>query len=999
LTLNPGQMLSHYRLMEKLGEGGMGVVFKALDTRLNRQVAIKVLPASLTSDPERRLRFQREAQTIAVLSHPNIAVLYEVGREADVDFLVMEYLKGKTLREVIGDHPIAARQWLQIGLAIAEGLAHAHRHGVIHRDLKPDNVILTDERQVKLLDFGLAKLVAPESDDDASGSDVHTRLETISRELTRAGKVFGTVAYMSPEQARGEPLDHRSDLFSFGIVLYQMAGGRLPFRGRSEIETLHSIIAEEPSPLSQLTGDLPSEGDRIVRKAMEKEPERRYQDAADLATDLKNLQRDMDSGKVSIPSGPVVLPKPGASGPSRLRLPKLGVLLGGLAGVAILGIAAFLYFRTPKAVPVPPAPQAAENTLAILYFENVADPADHGRFGQMVPSLLITDLSESRSVKVVSRQRLFDILRSLGKEDLKVIDSKVATEIARKANVKWMLTGQILQEQPRIVVTADISDSETGEVQASQRVTGDPGDDVFAVVDKLGAEVRKDLAGSGGGKDIDRPVADVTTHSTEAYRYYLEGMDQAQRNYASEARQSFNKAVELDPTLAMAHFRLSLLGPTPAEAREHLAKAVQNIDRVSDREKPYIRSAQAFQDNKPAEGVRELEKLIEQYPDEKDALLNLGNRYLGMLHNPEKAITTFNRIIEIDPLHKQAYNSLAYAYDDAGNFAKALWAINQYISLVPEEANPYDSRADLYAHNGKLDEAIDSYRKAIEKKHDFDSAWRKLGGLYLLKGQYAEAEKCFRELAASDEKLFRSQGRLSLAKIPLYQGKFTQALKVLEEGIASDRFEGFPALQKKNIEARIYRESDKPKALAQMQANLQEFQKLNPTGVLPLGGLACTFARNGEFDKAKRTAADFKAELEKKAPDQMASYEPVLGCIEREQGNYEAAVEHWEKAAQSLHTWDSHFELARTYLLAGRLGESLTEFERVASDYSELRSVNTIDAVKLYYFLGQVYEKSGSRAKAIENYRQFLDIWKNADPGIVEVEDAKQRLAHLQAGS
>ncbi|MCI0655612.1 MAG: tetratricopeptide repeat protein [Acidobacteria bacterium] len=689
--------------------------------------------------------------------------------------------------------------------------------------------------------------------------------------------------------------------------------------------------------------------------------------------------------------------------PSRMRLPRAGVLFGAIAGVAVLGISAFLYFRASRGVPESPVAAAAGNSLAVLYFENVADPEDGERFGQMVPSLLITDLSESHNLKVVSRQRLFDILRLLGKEDLKVIDGKVATEVARKANVKWMLTGQILQVRPRIVLTADISDSQTGEVRASQRVSGEAGEDVFAVVDKLGVEVRKDLTGSGGGKDVDRPVAEVTTHSTEAYRYYLEGLDQMNRAYLPEARQSFTRAVELDPTLAMAHFRLTYLSANPAEGRQHLAKAVQYIDKVGDREKPYIRVAQAFQDNKPAEGVRELERLIEQYPDEKDALEILGFLYRGQFHDPEKAIKVFNRIIEIDPQHKQAYNLLAYAYDDVGNFAKALWAINQYIGLVPEEANPYDSRADLYAHNGKLDEAIDSYRKAIEKKRDFGPSRRKLGGLYLLKRQYAEAEKCFRELATSDYKEIRSQGRVLLARIPLYQGKFTDALKVLEDGIASDRmeaFEGWPALEKKREKARIYRESGKPRALAQSKLNLEEFRKLNPTGALfPLGGLACAFARNGEFDKARRTAAEFKVELEKKDPAQMAAYESTLACIELEKGNHEAAVAHFQKAAEDLKGWDIRFELARAYLLAGRLGESLTEFERLESDYSEERAENPIDAAKIYYFLGQAYEKSGSRAKAMENYRQFLDIWKEADPGIVEVEDARQRLARLQTGS
>ncbi|MEE9231559.1 MAG: serine/threonine-protein kinase, partial [Acidobacteriota bacterium] len=298
-----GQTLGHYRILERLGQGGMGVVYKALDTKLNRHVAIKVLPQELTADPERRLRFQREAQTAAALNHPNIATIHEVGEHEDSQYIVMEFLEGRTLREVIGHRPMPLKEWLRVALPIAEGLAHAHARHVIHRDLKPDNVMIGGEHQVKILDFGLAKLREPEATPTGTGNDIHSRLETISGELSRAGKVFGTVAYMSPEQARGEKTDHRSDLFSFGIVLYQMATGRLPFKGKSDVETLHAVIAQEPTPPSQITEATPQEVERVIRKAMEKETERRYQDAADLAADLRNLQRDLDSGRVSISSG------------------------------------------------------------------------------------------------------------------------------------------------------------------------------------------------------------------------------------------------------------------------------------------------------------------------------------------------------------------------------------------------------------------------------------------------------------------------------------------------------------------------------------------------------------------------------------------------------------------------------------------------------------------------------------------------------------------------
>ena len=298
-----GETLAHFKITAKLGEGGMGEVYLAEDTKLGREVAIKVLPTALTADPERRLRFEREAQAAAALDHPNIAVIHEVGEADGHPFLVMQLVKGQTLRQILDNRRLSLKEWLQVATAVSDGLAHAHKNGIVHRDLKPENVMLTEEGQVKLLDFGLAKLLEPTPTAAGGTSDLDSKLQTISRELTMAGKVLGTVAYMSPEQARGETVDHRSDLFSFGVILYEMAGGQRPFQGDTEIESLHATLKSEAQPLSDVAGDIPAEAERVVRKALEKERERRYQDAADLATDLRNLERDLDSGTASIVSG------------------------------------------------------------------------------------------------------------------------------------------------------------------------------------------------------------------------------------------------------------------------------------------------------------------------------------------------------------------------------------------------------------------------------------------------------------------------------------------------------------------------------------------------------------------------------------------------------------------------------------------------------------------------------------------------------------------------
>ena len=429
----------------------MGEVYRAEDTKLGREVAIKVLPAALTADPERRLRFEREAQAAAALDHPNIAVIHEVGEADGHPFLVMQLVKGQTLRQVLADRRLSLKEWLQIGTAVSDGLAHAHKNGIIHRDLKPENVMLTDEGQVKLLDFGLAKLLEPTPSASAGTSDLDSKLQTISRELTMAGKVLGTVAYMSPEQARGETVDHRSDLFSLGVILYEMAGGQRPFQGDTEIESLHATLKSDAQPLSEISGEIPAEADRVVRKALEKERDRRYQDAADLATDLRNFERDLDSGTAPIVSGRAAVTKAPAS--RRWMIPALAIL-----GLAIVVAMVWLMTRAPSEDPIGVAEEEL-GTVAVVGFENLADPGDTEQLGRMLMGLVTTDLAESGAVPVVSVPQILSALRKVGGAG-DTFDPALASEAAEIAEASTMLVGQIGKAGTKLILTADLIDVE-----------------------------------------------------------------------------------------------------------------------------------------------------------------------------------------------------------------------------------------------------------------------------------------------------------------------------------------------------------------------------------------------------------------------------------------------------------------------------------------------------------------------------------------------------------
>ena len=967
--------ISHYRILEKLGEGGMGVVYKAQDTKLDRVVAIKFLPPHLTSDPVEKKRFIQEAKAASALNHPNITTVHEIDEFEGQMFIVMEYCEGQTLKRLVEKETLSVKKVLDIGVQTCEGLTMAHEKGIVHRDIKSDNIMLTYRGQVKIMDFGLAKL-------KGDGG------------RTRTSSTLGTAAYMSPEQAQGERADQRTDIFSFGVVLYELLTGHLPFGGEHPAAILYSIINEEPQPVARFNNQVSAKLEDMVFKALTKEKEERYQHVDELLADLRREKKSLEYMKTTQIPREMVAPR---------RKKRLLPLIVPASIVFILALL-FLILK-PFKVEVGPEKSAVakENSLAIMYFDNMVDPEDKDRIAQMITSLLITDLSESQYVmRVVSRQRLYDIMKLLGKEDLKVIDRSVASEVARKADVKWILTGDILQIEPNIVLTSDISEAATGEILSTQRVTGEEGEDLFSVVDKLSAQIKEDLSLPGGAKEeLDRAVADVTTHSPEAYRYYLEGIDYYNKVYFTEAAKSYKKALEYDSTFAMAYFRLALLEDWE-ERKKLMAKAVEYSDKVSQKERYYIKTSAAGISGDNEHYLEGLQQMAKHYPEDKEVLQWLASYYYER-RQFEEAIRYFNQAIKIDPLFKLIYNMLAYAYDQMGDFEKSIWAINKYISIAPDEANPYDTRADLYAWNGKMEQAIRSYKKALEVKPDFYASLRKLGHMHLFKREYAKAESCYKELSSSNEKDIRSGGRTYLAILPLYQGRFQEALEVLDHGIAADKMEQVPGVFKYLMKAFIYKEKkDLGAALREAKSSVDVLTRAYPDRPVNMRDFYAYFlAESGKTKQAKEVVDGIRGEVEEKYPSLMGHYWRALGHLELTKGNAEAATTYLKKGllGQAGPVFGAQYYLAHAYLESGRLGEAVALLEGALLRYDEEKTSVPIWAVKAHYLLAVAYEKSGWSKKAMEQYEEFLEIWKDADPGIPEVEDAHERLEKLRTES
>ncbi len=993
-----GKTISHYRILEKLGEGGMGVVYRAEDTKLKRTVALKFLPPQSLGTAEERARFTQEAQAAAALNHPNICTIHEIDEADGQTFIAMEYVEGLTLRERISTGPLKLDEAIGIASQTAEALSKAHEKGVIHRDIKSGNIMVTSDGQVKIMDFGLAKL----------GGE---------SKLTKTGTTVGTIAYMSPEQARGEATDGRTDIWSLGVVLYEMLTGLLPFKRDYEQATVYSILNEEPEPVTSLRAGVPMELERIIGKALEKDAETRYQSAVEMVADLKRAKKGSDSAAaaaatgvpsasgVSVPAQPEATapPEQGTAAPS----PRTSNLGKYLIPASIVAIAVFLFLVfKPWRFELRPSQEAMaeENSLAIMYFDNVAEPDDPRRLGEIATNLLITDLSESRYVRVVSGQRLYDILKSLGREGAKVIDREVASQVAEKARAKWMLLGSILQEEPRFVITAQIVDVASGKAVASQRISGEPDEDIFSLVDRLTVEVKEDLSLPAEAEaEPDRRVADVTTHSAEAYRYYLEGKDYFYKYLHADATESFKHAVELDPSFAMAYYGLSLTLPTRREKEEAIARAAEYVDNVSTKERHFILARQAVLGRNSQLAINHLESIVEDYPAEKEAYFRLARIYQEK-NDAEKVIAMLLKVIEMDPLFKEAYNVLAYQYGFTGEFDRAIWAINKYIELAPDEPNPYDSRGDVYAMNGKVTEAIASYTRALEVDPDYAASLENLGDMYLFTGEYARAESLYQAVASHSGRYFRSDGRTDLANAFMYRGQFQQALRMLEMGIEQDRIElgeGPSLANKMQMRCGVHEYlGDLDSAISEAEEARDLLLRANPNTmfiVLFIGRVPYLYAKKGELDKADVLLADMQRYFTKSDLAWPVFYKEIQGAVAFAKGDLEAATEYFEEANGLLPMFVCYVYLGRCYSGLGRTGDAVEAFEQASITYDGSRLTDVILAALVHYWLGMAYEESGWKNKAIGQYETFLNIWKDADPGLPDVEDAKARLARLRS--
>ncbi len=718
MSLSPGSRLGPYEILAPIGAGGMGEVYRARDPRLGREVAIKVLPGELSADRERLSRFEQEARAAGALNHPNVVAVYDVGTHEGISYLVSELLEGETLRALLASGPLPPHKGIDHALQIARGLSAAHGKGIVHRDLKPENIFITRDGRAKILDFGLAKLTQIEK--PGAGD---TNLPTTPA-ATEPGVVLGTLGYMSPEQVRGQPVDHRSDIFSFGAILHEMLTGQRAFHGPTAADTMSAILMREPPVLSRADANIPPGLDRVVRHCLEKDPAQRFHSAHDLAFDLEAL------------SGPA------AAAPARLSGEKVRRLAPAriLAALIILAIsaAALALLVRPRATSI--------QSLAVLPFVNASGDPDAEYLSDGITETLINRLSQLPTLLVIARNTVF---RYKGRET----DAQV---VGRDLKVQAVLTGRVTQRGASLAVSAELVD-----VRNNRQIWGDRYDrklsDLLAVQDEIAEEISGKLRLKLGEEERSR-LRKRETENTEAYQLYLKGRFFWSQRGPGLLRglEYFKKALEEDPSYALAYSGLAdsyaLLGwygNLPAlEAFPRAKSAAQRALEID----PTLAEAHSTlgyilynYDLDPVAAHREFQQAIDLNPRYAPAHYWRSACFMstGQL---EGAFAEARRAIEVDPLSPFPNALYGRLLVYARRYDEAVQQLKTSLDLYPRLLWTHLSLGLAYSGNNNSDEAIAEYQQAVEISQRLPWAVALLGSAYAKAGRKAEAEELLDEL-------------------------------------------------------------------------------------------------------------------------------------------------------------------------------------------------------------------------------------------------------------
>jgi tetratricopeptide (TPR) repeat protein/predicted Ser/Thr protein kinase len=990
-----------YQIIELLGRGGMGRVYRALDTKAHEEVAIKLIRPDIAEDKRTLERFVNEIKLAHKISHRNIGKMYHLGEDQGRHFITMEYVPGEDLKSFIRrSRRLDIATTVAIAKQVCSGLGEAHDSGIVHRDLQPGNIMIDKDGNAKILDFGIARAVGVPG-------------------VTAEGSVIGTPEYMSPEQVEGLDTDRRSDIYSFGVIMFEMVTGRLPFAADTPFVVAFKQRSETPPPPEELNPQTPPQLSAIILRCLAKDRDKRYQTTEDVCRDLGQVEETLHT--TPLPS-PWVRPTTRKTKTTLLaaveRFPWRKAFIPVVAFLGIMAAGVLVRQILPKA-------KGAVHTVAIVGFENLTGEAAYEYLKKAIPNLLITSLEQSKYLEVVSWERLSDLAGPRDRDVASAADRETWFDICRRAGVDAIVMGSFTKAENLFATDAKIYDVQTKNLLKS---TGSRGEGVGSIlrtqIDELSREIARGvglsaLAAAKGSV----PITEVTTASMDAYQLFLKGQEDFERYYFDDARVSLEKAVEKDPSFALPYYYLTRVYNNLADA-PRAAKAMDQFKKLSKvnpgkgKDALYIAALSALMEKDIDGYVKGLNAVIKADPQDKRAHADLAWFYRNE-KKPAEAVVEFEKALTIDPNFGYALNLLAYTYGDLGEKDKAIATFERYAAAHPGEANPLDSMGDLFFLTGAFDKARAEYQQALAIRPDFPSTW-KLAYLYAMDGDYEAALRWVDDMitrAQTDG--MRAVGHQWKGLYYSLMGRFNDALAELGTAETLARTSGNKSLADMVLRDALWISYDwnrldqyksyLDKRMAYRVETKQGTETLNKIYELLYTGLYDV--KSGDVPSARKKLQEMEA-LSATIGEKEKEYNLLASNhLKREvlfaEGAYDEAVKVFAAGPPVMIDLGNSMSVegrnlpfmadfaARAYLKKGGADLAVREYERLVSPEAKAREGALIHPFSRLR-LAALYEARGDHNRALEQYQSLANLWKQADPDLPEVATVRKKLAQLR---
>jgi len=967
-----------YQIVEEVGRGGMGRVYKAVDRELGIIVALKMIRPEFLADPKMIERFKNEILLAREISHENVLRIHDFGEQDDIKFISMQYIEGESLKNIVREYPspLNIDSALSISTQILEGLGAAHRNGVVHRDLKPSNIMIDKNGRVYITDFGLAKSIKV---DDPSFT----------------GTLVGTPQYISPEQWKGDKIDGRSDIYSFGIMMYEMVAGSLPFESETDFGYLKKHINEKPKFPKDIEMEIPLFIRKIILKCLEKKPERRYNNTEEILNDL-------NEGKFT--TKPI----------DYFIIKNKGISIAFFIILVILLMISFYFIKKGRFIDKKVSINELKPSVAVMHFENNTGEKNLDQWSRAFSDLLVTDIAQSKYIRVLPEDQLYQILKEANHLKDTRYGPDILEKVVSKTNVQYIILGSYAKAGDIFRVSIKIFEPKKSELLETVYVDGKGESSLFSIIDRLTLKIKSSLNFTPKEilNDIDREIGKITTNSPEALKYYIDGERCYIEQEFNKSINNLKKAVAIDPEFAIAYNKISINYSYLKQsdfALQYIKRAVDLLEHVSDRERYLIKGSYYTQIRKSyREKIKPYLALLKLYPEDEKGNILLGSNYRNV-EEWDLAIKQFERVLKINDKSRIALWNLAYIFMKKGWYDKDIDFLKKNKYLLYNRVRYHRYLSDIYTCQHRYDLSLMELQNVISLEANNYENFELTGSVYYLKGNLTKAQKIYRQLVEERDSNSELLGRFWIAHLYLTHGQSKKCKENIIKGIALSEKSGFKYyeldfklfLAYLKFQCRLFTESIALSKRAFEKALKYNFKE-NQVEAYHLLGL--NLIELDKINEAKKFTEEFKKMVEKTGDKRgFRYYYHLMGLIAFKEDNALESISYIKKAINLLpYQSDKDDEhafyistLASILYKTGNIKEALQEYKKIVNlTFGRLRFGDIYS--KSFYWLAKIYQKKGWEGKAIENFEKFILLWKKADFSLHEFKDAKKQLITLK---